>query len=40
LAQIFKMHFSSGGGALNPLEPAAGHIPDAAMFGVRRAINF
>jgi hypothetical protein len=33
------MHFSSGGGALIPLEPAAGHIPDAAVFVVRTVIN-
>jgi porin len=29
-----------GGGALNPLNPAAGRIPDAAVFGLRTTIKF
>ena len=36
----FQYIFHPGGGALNPLNPAAGRIPDAAVFGLRTTIKF
>jgi porin len=36
----FQYIFRPRGGALNPLNPAAGRIPDAAVFGLRTMINF
>lgn len=36
----FQYVFHPGGGALNPINPAAGRIPDAAVFGLRTTIKF
>jgi porin len=36
----FQYIFRPGGGALNPLNPAAGRIPGAAVFGLRTMIKF
>ena len=36
----FQYIFRPGGGALNLLNPAAGRIPDAAVFGLRTLIKF
>jgi porin len=36
----FQYIFHPTGGALNPLNPAAGRIPDAAVFGLRTTIKF
>jgi porin len=36
----FQYIFHPGGGALNRLNPAAGRIPDAAVFGLRTTIKF
>jgi porin len=36
----FQYIFHPGGGALNPLNPAAGSIPDSAVLGIRTAIKF
>lgn len=40
LQPVFSYIFRPGGGALNPLNPAAGRIPDAAVFGLRTTIKF
>jgi hypothetical protein len=39
-ARIVQYIFHPGGGALNPLDPAARRIPGAALFDVRGEINF
>ena len=36
----FEYVFHPGGGAVNPLNPASGRIPDAAVFGIRTTIQF
>ncbi len=36
----FQYIFHPAGGALNPLNPATGRIPDAAVFGLRTTIKF
>ncbi len=36
----FQYIFHPGGGALNPINPAADRIPNAAVFGVRTTIKF
>ena len=36
----FQYIFHPAGGALNPLKPAGGRIPDAAVFGLRTTIKF
>jgi porin len=36
----FQYIFHPNGGSLNPLNPAAGRIPDAAVFGVRAVVKF
>jgi porin len=36
----FQYVFRPGGGALNPHNPAAGRIPDVAVFGLRTLIKF
>ncbi|WGJ14741.1 carbohydrate porin [Methylocapsa sp. D3K7] len=36
----FQYIFRPSGGALNPLNPFAGRIPDAAVFGLRTTIKF
>jgi porin len=36
----FQYIFRPGGGTLNPLNPATGRIPDAAVFGLRTLIKF
>ena len=36
----FQYIFHPGGGALNPLNPGAGRIPDAAVLGIRTTIKF
>lgn len=36
----FEYVFHPGGGAVNPLNPASGRIPDAAVFGVRTIVQF
>lgn len=36
----FEYVFHPGGGVVNPLNPASGRIPDAAVFGVRSTIQF
>ena len=36
----FEYVFHPGGGVVNPLNPASGRIPDAAVFGVRTTIQF
>ena len=36
----FQYIFHPAGGALNPLNPASGRIPDAAVFGIRTTIKF
>ena len=36
----FQYIFPPAGGALNPLNPASGRIPDAAVFGLRTTIKF
>jgi porin len=36
----FQYIFHPAGGALNPLNPASGRIPDAAVFGIRTVIKF
>jgi porin len=36
----FEYVFHPGGGAVNPLNPASGRIPDAAVFGVRTTVQF
>jgi porin len=37
---VFSYVFHPGGGAVNPLDPASGRIPDAAVFGVRTVVQF
>jgi porin len=37
---VFQYIFHPGGGAINPINPAAGRIPDAAVFGIRTTIKF
>jgi porin len=36
----FEYVFHPGGGAINPLNPASGRIPDAAVFGLRTTVRF
>lgn len=36
----FEYVFHPGGGAVNPLNPMSGRIPDAAVFGVRTTVQF
>lgn len=36
----FQYVFHPGGGAINPLNPSAGRIPDAAVFGLRTVVKF
>ncbi len=36
----FQYVFHPGGGAINPLNPFAGRIPDAAVFGLRTVMKF
>jgi porin len=36
----FSYVFHPGGGAINPLNPASGRIPDAAVFGLRAMVQF
>jgi porin len=36
----FSYVFHPGGGAVNPLNPARGRIPDAAVFGLRTTVQF
>ncbi len=36
----FEYVFHPGGGVVNPLNPASGRIPDAAVFGVRSTMQF
>jgi porin len=36
----FQYIFRPGGGVLDPINPAVGKIPDAAIFGVRTSISF
>ena len=36
----FEYVFHPGGGAVNPLNPASGRIPDAAVFGIRTTVQF
>jgi porin len=40
LQPVFSYIFHPGGGAINPVNPAAGRIPDAAVFGIRTTIKF
>jgi porin len=36
----FQYVFHPGGGAIDPLNPYAGRIPDAAVFGLRAVVKF
>jgi porin len=36
----FQYVFHPGGGVVNPLNPASGRIPDAAVFGLRTTVQF
>ncbi|MCI0466379.1 MAG: carbohydrate porin [Beijerinckiaceae bacterium] len=36
----FQYVFHPGGGAINPLNPISGRIPDAAVFGLRTVVKF
>jgi porin len=36
----FEYVFHPGGGGINPLNPASGRIPNAAVFGVRTTVQF
>jgi porin len=36
----FEYVFHPGGGVVNPLNPASGRIPDAAVFGLRTTVQF
>ncbi len=36
----FEYVFHPGGGAINPVNPASGRIPDAAVFGLRTTVQF
>ncbi|MBG0792119.1 carbohydrate porin [Methylocystis sp. H62] len=36
----FQYIFRPGGGVINPINPALGRIPDAAVFGLRTSISF
>ncbi len=36
----FQYVFRPGGGAINPLNPSTGRIPDAAVFGLRTVVKF
>jgi len=36
----FQYVFHPGGGAIDPLKPSAGRIPDAAIFGLRTVVKF
>jgi porin len=37
---VFSYVFHPGGGAIDPINPAVGRIPDAAVFGIRTTIKF
>jgi len=37
---VFSYIFHPGGGAINPVNPESGRIPDAAVLGIRTAIKF
>ena len=36
----FQYVFHPGGGAIDPLNPFVGRIPDAAVFGLRTVVKF
>jgi porin len=36
----FQYIFRPGGGVIDPVNPAVGKIPDAAVFGLRTSISF
>ncbi|MGC2223291.1 MAG: carbohydrate porin [Methylocella sp.] len=37
---VFSYVFHPGGGAIDPINPAVGRIPDAAVFGIRTTVKF
>jgi porin len=37
---VFQYIFHPGGGAINPINPAAGRIPDPAVLGIPTTIKF